>query len=101
MAKGKKRLDEEYQTIDKKDAEELIKSNDKEIKKYKRLLFISQLKKLRNDFLYVLIVTLMMGFALYAWFPKEFTFYRIIGLGFLWWLLFEELRMHQMFKNDS
>ncbi len=97
----KSRLEEEFAAKTKEEVKEEIKKNDDEIKALRKTRLFFYIRRLRSDFLFLMIVSLMFGFSLWAWFPKQFNWYRVIAFGFLWWLLFEELKIHKMFKNDS
>ena len=97
---GKKRLQEEYEDIDKEDIKKEIKKAEDSIKKQKKALLNFQLKKFRNDILYTLILSSILGYILWAWKPEMFTFWKALALGLGWFLLFEELLLHKMFKRE-
>ena len=99
MARENK-LDEEYRELDKKEVADQKKDIEKKIKDKKDLLLKYRISKLKNDFVYVFLVSIILGFILFVWFPSMFGYFRSLALGLVWFLLFEELHLHKMFKKE-
>jgi len=49
--------------------------------------------------LYLIILALILGFILWAWKPELFSYPKALALGLAWYMLFEELQLHNMFKK--
>lgn len=96
---GKKKLDEEYQEITQKEIDKEIKKTEEKIKKAKRGLFKFRLKTFRNDLIFTLIISGILGFILWAWKPEIFSYAKSLALGLAWYMLFEELRLQNLFKQ--
>ena len=94
------KLEEDYHKLDTKKSEEKIKENEKRIDDLKKRQWRMYWNRLRIDSFYVIIISLMFGFSLWAWFPSQFTWFRVMAFGMIWWLLFEELKLHKMFKQE-
>ncbi len=97
---AKKKLQEEFEKIKKEDIKEEIKKTEKRIADNKKKVVKLQLKQLRNDIVYVFIISTILGFILWAWKPLIFSYWKSLAAGTLWYLLFEELKLHKMFKKE-
>ncbi len=96
---GKRKLEEEYQKIAKEEIEEEIKKEEKKKESIKHELLKFRLRKFKNDLLFLLILTLILGFILWSWKPELFSYTKALALGLAWYLIFEELQLHKMFKK--
>ena len=94
------KLEEEYKEIKKEEIDKEKKDIKKKIDKRKKLLLKLRLIKFRNDIIYIALLTIILGFILWAWKPQWFGYFRSLALGFAWYLLFEELHLHKMFKKE-
>ncbi len=97
---GKKNLEEEYQKIEKEEVEDKIEKAKAENKHLKKLIINRQIKQLRYDVLYIIIISIVLGFILWAWKPSQFSYTKALALGLAWYLLFDELKLHKMFKKE-
>ena len=97
---GKKKLEEEYQELDKEEVEDKIEKAKAENKQLKKKAIKRQIKQLRYDILYIIIISIVFGFILWAWKPQHFSYARALALGLAWYLLFDELKLHKMLKKE-
>ena len=93
-----RKLSEQLQDMPRKKVEAKISDAKAEIAALKKAVFMRKLLAFRNDVIYSSVVSVLFGFALWAWYPSEFNFYRMLSFGFVWYLLFEELKLHRMFR---
>ncbi len=96
---GKKKLDEEYQKISKEEIQEEIKKEEKKKVTMQHELLKFRLRKFKSDLLFLFIMTLILGFILWSWKPELFSYTKALALGLAWYLIFEELQLHRMFKK--
>ncbi len=96
---GKKKLEEDYQKISAEEIQEEIKKEEKKIEEKKHLLLKLRLRRFRNDFFYLIILSLILGYILWTWKPELFSYTKALALGLAWYVLFEELQLHKMFKK--
>ena len=99
MEKKSPKLEEDYKKFDLKKAEEKISSNNDLIKKLRREQLVYRLNKIYLDFVYIFIISCIIGFFIYSWFPENFSFIKPLSGGLVFYVLFEELQLHRMFKN--
>lgn len=92
----KNRLQEEFEKLQRK--EEKRKTEEK-LQKVKDDYLKLRVKKILNDVLYVLIISLLFGLCLFAWMPERFSILRALSLGVIWYLLFEEIKLQNIFRR--
>ena len=95
-----RKLEEDYKKLDKEDIEKEKEDIEKKIKDKKHQLLKFRLTKIRYDIYYTLVVSIILGFILWAWEPLLFSAWKALALGLAWFLLFEELHLHKMFKKE-
>ncbi len=98
--KDSPKLEEEYKEVEKKEIEQKIKTNEAAIKKQKERYLRWKVRRLVTDIIYSLVVSVASGFIIWAWIPNHFSIYKALAVGVAWYLLFEELRLHRMFKRE-
>lgn len=99
--KASRKLDEEFTKIQIEEEKKDLEVKEQQLKINKRRMLILKLKFLRNDILYLAVVALIFAFVLWSWFPGLFTWPRSVALSLVFYLLFEELKLHKMFKGDN
>ena len=97
---GKKKLQEEYTKIDQQEVEKEIEKAEEAVKKKQNEIFKFRLRKFRNDVIYILILSAILGFILWVWKTSVFTFWKSLSLGLAWYLLFDDLKLHRLFKQQ-
>ena len=93
------RLQEEYKALEKKEVKEKIEKKEEELKKIKKQYLKYRIRQLIYDLIYSLIIAVLGGFVLWAWLPQHFSILKSLSIGVAWYLLFEELKLHLMFKK--
>lgn len=97
---GKKKLQEEYEDIKKEEIDEQIKKAEEAVEKKRKEISKFRVRKFKNDVFYTIIISIILGFILWAWKPDMFTFWKALALGFAWYLLFDELKLQNLFKRE-
>ena len=97
---GKKKLDEEYVKLDKEEIKKKEEKHQEVIKEKINIMKRMKLNKLRNDVIYTIIISVMLGFILWSFKPESFTFPRALALGLAWYLLFDDLMLQRLFKKE-
>lgn len=93
------KLDEEYKEFTKEETKQKKEKVKVDLDKRKKLILKMHLRGLKNDAIYISVVTLFLGFALWSWKPEYFSFQSSLSLGLVWYLLFDDLKLHLMFKQ--
>ena len=97
---GKKKLEEEYQKLDEEKIDEDIKKKEKEVEEKKHELLKFRLRKFKNDGIYIFIISIILGFILWAWKPSLFSYTKALALGLAWYMLFDDLQLQKMFRKQ-
>ena len=101
MAKEKGRLlDEKLSEVPKKILEKKIEEKKQELEEAKRKFFNTKVKRISKEILYTFVISALLGFVLWAWLPQQFNFHRALAMGVLYFILFEELRLQNFFKQQ-
>ena len=99
MPKDRK-LDEELKAVAQKEIAAELEKKKTELVVLKKGYRILKLKRILREVGYAFVISLFLGFSLWSWFPAEFSAYRSAALGILFYIAFEELRLHKMFKQE-
>lgn len=94
------KLQEDYQKLEKKEIKKKLEEDKKALKSGRANYNKIKIKKFLNDLIYVLIISAAGGFLLWVWLPEKFTILKSFSIGVIWYLLFEELKLHRMFKKE-
>jgi len=94
------KLQEEYTELDKKKIEKKLEENKAALEKAKKRYRRFKIRQLRNELIFSLVIAILAGFILWVWWPEQFSILKALSLGVAWHLLFEELKLHRMFKKE-
>ena len=98
MTDKPKKLDELYRKLDDKAKAD---KKDDVVKQAKAAAFSIRTKMVVREGAYLAIISVCLGFVLWAWFPSEFSFFRSLALGIIFIILFSELNLHKMFQRPA
>ena len=93
------RIDEALREVKREELEAEIGKKELQLEAERRKYRIYALKAFGFEMIYYFSITLMLGFALYAWFPAHYSNARALGIGLVFYVAFEELKIHLMFKK--
>ncbi len=97
---GPKKLQEEFEKYTKEEKKAKADDSKRKAEEAKQRFFKAKWKSFRTDIYYMLVISVVLGFILWAWKPEMFTFYRALALGLAWMMLFGELQLHKIFRKE-
>lgn len=93
-----RKLSEQLQDVPQKKIEAKIAEDEKNISELKKKILKQKLRTFRNDCAFIAIMSFLLGFSWWSW-TDEISVFKSLSLGLLWFLLFDELQIHRMFKQ--